>query len=68
MVMFYPIIQPMMYAGELALQGCAVHLYDRDDLKLQIVHSTISDQLQELKDQGILSRGHQLQVRTRLII
>ena len=54
-----------MYAGELALQGCTVHLYDRDDLKLQTVHSTISDQLQELKDQGILSQGHQLQVRTQ---
>ena len=48
-----------MHAGELALQGCTVHLYDRDDLKLQTVHSTISDQLQELKDQ---SQRHQLQV------
>ena len=51
-----------MCAGELALQGCTVHLYDRDDLKLQTVHSTISDQLQELKDQGILSQGQKLLV------
>lgn len=47
-----------MYSGELALQGCTVHLYDRDDLKLQTVHSTISHQLQELKDRGVLSQGH----------
>lgn len=40
-----------------------MHLYDRDDLKLQTVHSIISGQLQELKDRGILSQGHQLQVR-----
>ena len=33
-----------------------------DDFKLQTVHSTISDQLHQLKDQGILSQGHQLQV------
>ena len=57
-----------MYAGELALQGCTVRLYDQDSLKLQIVHSIISDQLQQLKDQGLLSQGHQLQVSMTVLL
>lgn len=50
--------------GELALQGCTVHIYDQDSLQLQMIHSTISAHLQQLRDQGLLSEGYQLQVST----
>ena len=52
--------------GELALEGCTVHIYDHDSLKLQTIHSTISAQLQQLKEQGLLSEEHQLRVSTHM--
>ena len=52
----------LMYVGELALEGCTVHLFDHNSLKLQTIHSTISDHLQQLKGQGLLSQEYQLKV------
>ena len=49
-------------SGELALQGCTVHVYDENPITLQRVHSTISDQLQELKENGLLEQDQQLRV------
>ena len=43
-----------MHAGELALQGCTVHVHDGDPIRLQTVHSVIQGQLQELKERGLL--------------
>ena len=54
--------------GELALLGCTVHIFDHDSLKLQTIHSIISDHLQQLKEQGLISEGHQLQVSGRKLI
>lgn len=45
-----------------------VHIFDQDSLKLQTIHSTISDQLQELKEQDLLSESHQLKVSGNKLI
>jgi len=54
--------------GELALQGCTVHVYDRNPVTLQTVHSTIARQLQELRQQGILGEDQQLKVNATQMI
>ena len=54
--------------GELALEGCTVHLFDHDSLKLQTIHSTVSDHLQQLKGQGLLSQEYQLKVSVFIVL
>lgn len=47
-------------AGELALQGCTVHVYDGSPLTLQTLHSIVDQQLQQLRDCGLLPPDQQL--------
>ena len=53
---------PSLPPGELALQGCTVHVYDQGPVTLQKVHSTITEHLQELRHQGLLGEEQQLRV------
>lgn len=53
---------PSLPPGELALQGCTVHVYDQGPVTLQKVHSTIAEHLQELQHQGLLGEEQQLRV------
>ena len=53
---------PSLPPGELALQGCTVHVYDQGPVTLQKVHSTIAEHLQELRHQGLLGEEQQLRV------
>ncbi|XP_064402637.1 uncharacterized protein LOC135348383 [Halichondria panicea] len=41
-------------AGELALQGCTVHIYDHNPLTIQTIHSIIEAHFQELRDNNLL--------------
>ena len=53
---------PSLPPGELALQGCTVHVYDQGPVTLQKVHSTIAEHLQELRHQALLGEEQQLRV------
>lgn len=53
---------PSLPPGELALQGCTVHVYDQGPVTLQKVHSTIAEHLQEFRHQGLLGEEQQLRV------
>lgn len=75
-VHYAPILRPVhatkfsvhaCYAGELALQGCTVHVYDGSSLTLQTLHSTIDQQLQQLRDCGLLPPDQQLRVGQHIV-
>ena len=54
--------------GELALQGCTVHVYDHSPLTVQTVHSTVARQLDELRQAALLTEEHSLRVRAAVFV
>ena len=49
--------------GELAVCGCTVRVHDYNPINMQTVHSRIAEQLEELRQDGLLPHGYQLPVR-----
>jgi len=49
--------------GELAVCGCTVRVHDYNPINMQTVHSRIAEQLEELRQGGLLPRDYQLPVR-----
>ncbi len=47
-------IYTLLNSGELALQGCTVHIYDHNPLTIQTIHSIVEAHLQELKNNNLL--------------
>ncbi len=44
----------VLNTGELALQGCTVHIYDHNPLTIQTIHSIVEAHFQELRDNNLL--------------